>query len=209
MNRISVQTPKFAVSWRLLEFKLQSRISVCHGSYLQYLVFWFCWRMCMITDGYSCSGSYPCDGCNQHGLISGPFMVPCQYWIFICVFAGGFALFVGFMLQFAVGDKCTLLKNGIPTFVTSWSRAVFRVLLMLFVYLVLQARWYPMGWRYGCGCHSIFIILRSFWCMNVWLPCWILKISVFCRCRSIFFALKVRSMFVLCPFLLKPLYCIP
>jgi hypothetical protein len=56
---------------------------------------------------------------------------------------------------------------------------------MLFVYLVLQARWYPMGWRYGCSCHSVFIILRSFWCMNLRLPCWILKISVFCRCRSI------------------------
>ncbi len=185
MNRISVQTPKSAVSWRLLEFKLQSGISVCHGSHLQCLVFWLCWRTCMIADGYSFSGSYPCDGCNQHGLISGPLMVPCQYWIFICVFSGGFALFVGVMLWFTVGNKCTLLKNVIPTLVTSWSRAAFRVLLMLFVYLVLQARWYPMGWRYGCSCHSVFIILRSFWCMNLRLPCWILKISVFCRCRSI------------------------
>jgi len=94
----------------------------------------------MIADGYSGSGSYPCDGCNQHGLISGPFMVPCQYWIFICVFTGGFALFVGVMLWFTVSDKFTLLKNVIPTLVTSRSRAVFRVLLMLFVYLVLQAR---------------------------------------------------------------------
>jgi hypothetical protein len=105
MNWISVQTPKYAISWRLLEFKLQSGISVCHGSHLQCLVFWFCWRKCMIADGYSGSGSYPCDGCNQHGLISGPFMVPCQYWIFICVFTGGFALFVGVMLWFTVSTN--------------------------------------------------------------------------------------------------------